>query len=167
MKVCIIGCGAIGSLFGAHLGKLEEVEVWAYDPDRAHVEAINRNGLRLTGQSEIVAHIQARSDASEIPPCDFGIIAVKTLYTRAAMAAVAHVFADGAVCSVQNGVGSEEIIAEYVPRVIMGTTFPAGHITAPGVCNHDTRGLTQIGPFSDKPASQEESDALAAALTRA
>ena len=167
MKVCIIGCGAIGSLFGAHLGKLEEVEVWAYDPDRAHVDAINRNGLRLTGQSEIVAHIQARSDASEIPPCDFGIIAVKTLYTRAAMAAVAHVFADGAVCSVQNGVGSEEIIAEYVPRVIMGTTFPAGHITAPGVCNHDTRGLTQIGPFSDKPASQEESDALAAALTRA
>ena len=167
MKVCIIGCGAIGSLFGAHLGKLEEVEVWAYDPDRAHVDAINRNGLRLTGQSDFVAHIQARSDASEIPPCDFGIIAVKTLYTRAAMAAVAHVFADGAVCSVQNGVGSEEIIAEYVPRVIMGTTFPAGHITAPGVCNHDTRGLTQIGPFSDKPASQEESDALAAALTRA
>ena len=167
MKVCIIGCGAIGSLFGAHLGKLEEVEVWAYDPDRAHVEAINRNGLRLTGQSDFVAHIQARSDASEIPPCDFGIIAVKTLYTRAAMAAVAHVFADGAVCSVQNGVGSEEIIAEYVPRVIMGTTFPAGHITAPGVCNHDTRGLTQIGPFSDKPASQEESDRLAAALTRA
>ena len=90
MKVCIIGCGAIGSLFGAHLGKLEEVEVWAYDPDRAHVEAINRNGLRLTGQSEIVAHIQARSDASEIP--------LRLRHHRgenpvhpAAMAAVAHV----------------------------------------------------------------------------
>ena len=61
-----------------------------------------------------------------------------------------------AVCSVQNGVSSKEIIAEYVPCVIMGTTFPAGHITGPGSANHDTKGLTTIGPFLDKPASFEE-----------
>jgi 2-dehydropantoate 2-reductase len=166
MKVCIIGCGAIGSLFAAHLGRLDDVELWAYDPYQAHVDAINENGLRLTGESDFVASINARSDATEIPPCDFGIIASKTLHTRAAMEATAPIFADGAVCSVQNGVGSEEIIAEYVPRVIMGTTFPAGHITAPGVCNHDTKGLTTIGPFDSRPASQEESDRLARALTR-
>ena len=98
--------------------------------------------------------------------CDFGIIAAKTLHTRSAMEATAHIFKDGAVCSVQNGVGSEEIIAEYVPRVIMGTTFPAGHITGPGICNHDTKGLTTIGPFLDKPASFEECQKLAEALTR-
>ena len=166
MKVCIIGCGAIGSLFAAHLGKLDDVEVWAYDPFQAHVDAINQNGLRLTGQSDFVAKINARSNAQEIPPCDFGIIAAKTLHTRSAMEATAHIFKDGAVCSVQNGVGSEEIIAEYVPRVIMGTTFPAGHITGPGVCNHDTKGLTTIGPFLDKPASFEECQKLAEALTR-
>jgi len=166
MKVCIIGCGAIGSLFAAHLGKLDDVEVWAYDPYEAHVDAINENGLRLTGESDFVARVNARANASEIPPCDFGIIASKTLHTRAAMESVAPIFENGAVCSVQNGVGSEEIIAEYVPRVIMGTTFPAGHITAPGVCNHDTRGVTTIGPFDGKPSSQEESDRLAEALTR-
>ena len=166
MKVCIIGCGAIGSLFAAHLGRLDDVEVWAYDPYQAHVDAINENGLRLTGESDFVAKINARSDASEIPPCEFGIIASKTLHTRAAMEAVAHIFEDGAVCSVQNGVGSEEIIAEYVPRVIMGTTFPAGHISDLGVCNHDTKGATTIGPFDGKPATQEESDRLAEALTR-
>lgn len=166
MKVCIIGCGAIGSLFAAHLGRLDDVEVWAYDPYQAHVDAINENGLRLTGESDFVVAINARSDAGEIPPCEFGIIAAKTLHTRAAIDAVAHVFEDGAVCSVQNGVGSEEIIAEYVPRVIMGTTFPAGHITGLGVCNHDTKGATSIGPFDGKPATQEESDRLAEALTR-
>lgn len=166
MKVCIIGCGAIGSLFAAHLGRLDDVEVWAYDPYQAHVDAINENGLRLTGESDFVAKVNARSDASEIPPCDFGIIASKTLHTRVAMEAVAPIFADGAVCSVQNGVGSEEIIAEYVPRVIMGTTFPAGHISGPGVCNHDTKGATTIGPFDGKPATQEESDSLAEVLTR-
>lgn len=166
MKVCIIGCGAIGSLFAAHLGRLDDVEVWAYDPYQAHVDAINENGLRLTGESDFVAKINARSNAADIPPCELGIIASKTLHTRAAMEAVAHIFADGAVCSVQNGVGSEEIIAEYVPRVIMGTTFPAGHISGPGVCNHDTKGATHIGPFDGKPATQEESDRLAEALTR-
>ena len=166
MKVCIIGCGAIGSLFAAHLGRLEDVEVWAYDPYEAHVDAINKNGLRLIGESDFVVKINARSNAADIPPCELGIIASKTLHTRAAMEAVAHIFVDGAVCSVQNGVGSEEIIAQYVPRVIMGTTFPAGHITEPGVCHQDTKGLTKIGPFDGKPATREECDRLAEALSR-
>jgi len=166
MKVCIIGCGAIGSLFAAHLGRLDDVEVWAYDPYEAHVDAINKNGLRLTGESDFTVQINARSNAADIPPCELGIIASKTLHTRAAMESVAHIFVDGAVCSVQNGVGSEEIIAEYVPRVIMGTTFPAGHITEPGVCNQDTKGLTTIGPFDGKPATQAECDRLAEALSR-
>ncbi len=167
MKACIIGCGAIGSLFAAHLARLDDIEVWAYDPNQEHVDAINKHGLQLTGQSDFTSAVNARSNASEIPPCEFGIIAAKTLHTRAAMAACAAIFTDGAVCSVQNGVGSEEIIAEYVPRVIMGTTFPAGHITAPGVCNHDTKGLTTIGPFAAKPASAAECERLAATLTRA
>lgn len=167
MRVCIIGCGAIGSLFAAPLARLDDVEVWAYDPYQAHVDAINKNGLRIIGLSEMVGQVHARSDASEIPSCDFGIIAAKTMHTRPAMEATAHLFEDGAVCSVQNGVGAEEIIAEYVPRVIMGTTFPAGHITEPGVCHQDTGGSTCIGPFDGKPASMAEVEQLADACQRA
>ncbi len=166
MRVCIIGCGAIGSLFASHLGRLEDVEVWAYDPDEPHVEAINKNGLKLTGLSDITVPVNARTDAGEIPECQFGIIAAKTLHTRAAMEATAPIFRDGAVCSVQNGIGSEEIIAEYVPRVILGTTFPAGHVTAPGVVNHDTGGKSWISPFPPKPATMDEVQQLADALIR-
>jgi len=167
MKICIIGCGAIGSLFAAPLACLDDVEVWAYDPWQEHVDAINRNGLRIIGLSDVVAKVHACSDASEIPPCDFGIIAAKTMHTRAAMEATAHVFQNGAVCSVQNGVGAEEIIAEYVPAVIMGTTFPAGHITEPGVCHQDTGGSTKIGPFAGKPATMQQVRDLADACQRA
>jgi 2-dehydropantoate 2-reductase len=166
MRVCIIGCGAIGSLFGAHLAKLDGVEVWAYDTFQAHVDAINRNGLRLTGLSNFVAKVRARSDAREIPACELGIIATKCMHTRAAIEATAHVFADGAVCSVQNGIGNEEILAEYVPRVILGTTFPAGRIVEPGVVNQDTGGKTWIGPYPPKPATMEEVTRLADAVTR-
>ena len=41
MRVCILGCGAIGSLFAAYLAQRDDVEVWAYDLDQAHVDAIN------------------------------------------------------------------------------------------------------------------------------
>lgn len=166
MKVCIVGCGAIGSLYAAHLGRLDDVEVWAYDLNQAHVEAINKNGLRLTGLSDFSASVNARTDVADIPTCDFGIVACKTLHTRPAIEATAEIFKDGAVCSVQNGVGNEEIIAEYVPRVILGTIFPAGHLTEPGVVNHDAGGKTWIGPFPEKPATMNEVEKLADAINR-
>ncbi|MGI9229599.1 MAG: ketopantoate reductase family protein [Gammaproteobacteria bacterium] len=166
MKICIVGCGAIGSLYAAHLGRLDDVEVWAFDLNRDHVDAINKNGLTLTGLSDFTATLKARTDPSEIPPCELGIVATKTMFTAAAMQAAAPIFKDGAVCSVQNGIGSEEVIAEYVPRVIQGTIFPAGHIVAPGVVNHDAGGKTWIGPFADKPAEMAEVEQLADAINR-
>ena len=76
-------------------------------------------------------------------------------------------FADGAVCSVQNGVGNEEVIAEHVERVIRGTTFPAGRVVAPGRRRRWTpRGDTWIGPFEHRPASHGEVQRLAEAMTR-
>ncbi len=165
MRVCIVGCGAIGSLFAAHLAKLEEVEVWAYDLDQAHIDAIKANGLRLSGESDILAHPRATSDVAEIPPCDFGIVATKSLHTRPAIDSTAAAFQHGAVCTVQNGVGNEEIIAEYVPRVIRGTTFPAGRLIEPGHVQQDTGGKTWMGPFEPKSASMEEIELLAGRLT--
>lgn len=166
MKICIVGCGAIGSLFAAHLARLKDVEVWAYDVDQRHVDAISAKGLRLSGVTDLISHPKASTDANQIPQCEFGVIATKTLYTRPAMEATARIFSDGAVCSVQNGVGAEEIIAEYVPRVIRGTTFPAGHIIEPGHVGQDTGGKTTIGPFEPKPASMDEVRQLADAMTR-
>ena len=165
MKVCIVGCGAIGSLFAAYLAKLDDVEVWAYDLDSAHVDAINQSGLRISGVGDMHSFPKARSNAQDIPACDFGIVATKSLHTRAAIEATAHVFENAAVCSVQNGAGNEEIIAEFVPRVIRGTTFPAGHIIEPGHVGQDTGGKTWMGPFEPKPASMEEIETLASRLT--
>ncbi len=167
MRVCVVGCGAIGGLYAAHLARLEDVEVWAYDVSPEHVAAIDRDGLRLTGAADFTARLEARTDAAEIPPCELGIVAVKAAFTGAAMAATAPVFAAGAVCSVQNGIGSEEIVAEHVARVIRGVCLPAGHVTAPGVVNMDAPGTTWIGPFEPAPARDDEIAALGEALNRA
>jgi 2-dehydropantoate 2-reductase len=146
---------------------LEGVEVWAYDVSQAHVDAINRNGLRLTGAAEVVGRVLATTDAGALPPCDFGIVATKAMHTEAAIQATAHAFSDGAVASVQNGVGNEEAIARHVERVIRGTTFPAGRILEPGVVQWDVQGDTTLGPFEPSPAPLEEVERLAGACTRA
>ena len=166
MKVCVVGCGAVGSLFAAHLARLEDVEVWAYDLSQAHVDAINTNGLRLVGAGEVVGHPTATSDAAALPPCDFGIVATKAMHTEGAIVATAHAFADGAVATVQNGVGNEEVLARYVSRVIRGTTFPAGKILEPGVVQWDVKGDTTLGPFEPRPAHTDEIEQLADACTR-
>ena len=163
MRVCVVGCGAVGSLFAAHLAGV--AEVWAYDLQRDHVDAINEGGLRISGVSDVVADVRATADPAEIPPCEYGIVATKSMHTEAAIAATATVFERGAVCSVQNGVGNEELIASHVARVIRGTTFPAGHLVEPGHVEQDTGGKTWIGPFEPKPAGMDEVERLAGALT--
>jgi 2-dehydropantoate 2-reductase len=167
VKVCVVGCGAVGSLFAANLARLDDVEVWAYDVSQAHVDAINAKGLRLTGAGDVVGHPSATTDASTLPACDLGIVATKAMHTESAIAAVAPAFADGAVASVQNGVGNEEAIARHVARVIRGTTFPAGKILEPGVVQWDVKGDTTFGPFEPQPAEPDEIERLAEACTRA
>jgi 2-dehydropantoate 2-reductase len=167
MRICVVGCGAVGSLFAANLATLDDVEVWAYDLARAHVDAINRDGLKLTGAGEVTGRLRATSDAAELPPCDFGIVATKAMHTEGAIAATAHAFTDGCVATVQNGIGNEEVLARHVERVIRGTTFPAGKITEPGVVQWDVKGDTTLGPFEPKPAPAAEIARLAEACTRA
>ena len=167
MRVCIVGCGAVGSLFAANLAQLEDVEVWAYDLARDHVDAINAGGLRLSGAGEVVGQVRATAEASELPGCDFGIVATKAMHTESAIAATAHAFADGSVASVQNGIGNEEAIAGHVERVVRGTTFPAGRLVEPGHVQWDVKGDTTIGPFEPSPAPAGEIERLAEACTRA
>jgi 2-dehydropantoate 2-reductase len=165
VRVCIVGCGAVGSLFAANLAQLEDVDVWAYDASREHVDAINANGLRLSGAGDVLGRLTATTDAAELPQCDFGIVATKAMHTDAAIAATAHAFTSGCVATVQNGLGNEETLARHVERVIRGTTFPAGKILEPGHVQWDVKGDTTLGPYDDR-TSLDDVERLADACTR-
>jgi 2-dehydropantoate 2-reductase len=167
LRICVVGCGAVGSLFAANLARLDDVEVWAYDLARDHVDAINRDGLRLSGAGEVVGRLQATSDPRDLPACDFGIVATKAMHTEPAIEATAPAFAGGCVATVQNGIGNEEVLARHVERVIRGTTFPAGKLLAPGHVQWDVKGDTTLGPYEPKPAPQADIERLADACTRA
>jgi len=166
MRICIVGCGAVGSLFAANLATLDDVEVWAFDLYQGHVDAIERDGLTLSGAGEVHARLRATSDPAALPACDFGIVATKAMHADAALAATAHAFVDGAVASVMNGVGNEETLARHVTRVIRGTTFPAGKLLEPGHVQWDVKGDTTFSPFEPAPASMAQVEQLADACTR-
>jgi len=165
VRVAVVGCGAIGSLYAAHLARVPGVEVWAVDPWAEHVDAMQTRGLRVTGLADFVVPVHARTDGSQLPACDFGVVATKARHTRAAVQGARAALANAAVVSVQNGIGNEEVIAEFVPHVIRGTIVTAGAIAEPGVVRYDAPGDSWFGPFEPRPAPMSDVGQLARLLT--
>jgi 2-dehydropantoate 2-reductase len=165
VRIAVIGCGAIGSLYAAHLGRVPGVQVWVVDPWAEHTEAMNARGLRVTGLADFVATVHARTDGSSLPTCDFGLVATKAPDTLAAVEGARAAVANASVVSVQNGLGNEEVIAGLVPRVIRGSIVTAGAIEAPGVVRYDAPGDSWFGPFEPRPAPMGEVERLARLLT--
>jgi 2-dehydropantoate 2-reductase len=168
VKICIVGCGALGSVFAAHLARVSDLEVHAYDVSSQHVAAIRKHGLQISGAANLNVQLNVTSEAQDLPRCDFGIFGTKSLHTREAIEQTAHVFREsGVVCSVQNGLGNEEIIAEFVPNVIRGVTTMAAHLVAPGHAGFEFYSDLWIGPFEPSGTPYDRVEELAAILKKA
>jgi 2-dehydropantoate 2-reductase len=148
-RVCVIGCGAIGSLYAAHLARV--AEVWALVRREDHAMALNREGLRVTGKHEFRVALKATTRPGEIPDCDFGIVATKARQGEESFASVGHRFDDGAVLSAQNGLGSEQIIAEHTRgQIIRATTFMSGTRHSDTHVQYELDTVTWMGPFEPR-----------------
>src|SRR4051812_4693124 len=75
VKVCIIGAGAIGSLFAAHLAKVADVSVLTRRDD--HAQALNEHGLKVSGRHDFTARVTAVAGPGGLPGVDLGIVAAK------------------------------------------------------------------------------------------
>jgi 2-dehydropantoate 2-reductase len=165
VRVAVIGCGAIGSLYAAHLARVPGVEVWAVDPWADHVAAMQAHGLRVTGLADFTVAVRALTDGRDLPACDFGLVATKSPYTRAAVEGARAALAGASVVSLQNGLGNEEVIAGIVPRVIRGSIVTAGAVVAPGVVRYESPGDSWFGPFEPRPAPMRAVERLARLLS--
>lgn len=148
-RVCVIGCGAIGSLYAAHLARV--AEVWGFVRRQEHAEALNREGLRVSGGHEFHVTLKATTRAEDLPECDLGIVATKATQVAQSMAEVGARFDKGAVLSAQNGLGSEEIIAACTRgQVIRGTTFMSGTRHSDTHVQYELDTATWLGPFEPR-----------------
>lgn len=124
-RVCIVGAGVIGSLFAGHLAQVCEVSVLTRR--REHAEALNREGLRVSGRSELHARVLAADDPRDLPPFDLGILATKATGLRPALEALAGSFPEATMMTVLNGLGAEEIVREYGDwPLVSAVTFMSG-----------------------------------------
>jgi 2-dehydropantoate 2-reductase len=145
-KVCIVGAGAIGSLYAAHLARV--AEVWCFVRRQEHADLLNERGLRVSGTHEFTARLKAETRPDRMPHFDFGIVATKAIQTDEAFTPVAHLFESGAVISAQNGVGSEEIIASRTKgKVIRACTFMSGTRHSDTEVQYELDTATWMGPF--------------------
>ena len=148
-KVCIVGCGAIGSLYAAHLARV--AETWAFVRREDHAAALNREGLRVSGTHNFHVQLKATTRPDKLPDCELGIIATKATQVKHSITLVGHRFDHGAVISAQNGLGSEEIIAEHTRgHVIRGTTFMSGTKHSDTHVQYELDTATWLGPFEPR-----------------
>ena len=144
-----MGCGAIGSLYAAHLARV--AEVWAFVRRKDHARALNREGLRVSGRHEFHAQLKATTNPTEIPDCDLAIVATKATQVENSIAPVGMRFDRGAVISAQNGLGSEEIIAQHTKgQVIRATTFMSGTKHSDTHVQYELDTATWLGPFEPR-----------------
>jgi 2-dehydropantoate 2-reductase len=169
-RVCIVGCGAIGSLYAVHLARV--ADVWAFVRREDHARTLNREGLRVSGKHEFHASLRATTKSDELPECDLAIIATKATQVADSMARVGSRFHRGAILSAQNGLGSEEIIAEHTRgQVIRGTTFMSGTKHSDTHVQLELDTATWLGPFEPRNTPfavvQETADLIKAAGLKA
>jgi 2-dehydropantoate 2-reductase len=150
MKIGIVGAGAMGAVYAALLRKAGH-ELWAIDTWSEHVDAIAKDGLRVSGASGtfVVDDINVARTPAEAGPCDVWIVATKAADVDEATAGIATVLEpDSIVIAFQNGLGSGERVARWVPeaQVVVGIAEGFGSsIPEPGSVHHNGMRLIRIG----------------------
>jgi 2-dehydropantoate 2-reductase len=149
-RVCVIGAGAIGSLFAGHLAAVADVSVLTRRED--HAEALRREGLRISGRSERQAAVHASSDPDQIAPFDLGIEATKASGLESAVESLRGRFPEAAIMTVLNGLGAEEAVrgAGAWP-IISGVTFMSGTRHSDTHVEYVLDTETWLGPYEDTP----------------
>ena len=85
-RVCVIGAGAIGSLFAGHLASVADVSILTRRAE--HAVALERDGLRISGRGDRHASVLASADPDALAPFDLGIVATKADGLEAAAASL-------------------------------------------------------------------------------
>jgi 2-dehydropantoate 2-reductase len=163
-RVCIVGAGVIGSLFAGHLAQVCDVSVLTRR--REHADALNREGLRISGKSDLHGRVIASSDAAALESFDVGIVATKAAGLREAAEALEGRFAEATIATVLNGLGAEEIVREHGSwPIVSGVTFMSGTKHSDTHVEYILDTETWLGPYEDTPFErvQEIADTIASA----
>ena len=150
-EVVMIGAGAMGGVIAGALARAG-VRLSIIDTDAAHVDAINRDGLRVAGLGDgAPLRVQAMTAPDRAAWADLAVVMTPAYETENAALTAARVLkAEGAAVSMQNGLGNAEALVRVLGggRVFMGSTRVSADRPAPGcprVTRIDPSGVGELG----------------------
>lgn len=151
MRIAVVGCGAMGSVYAGRLACAGH-EVLVVDRKPDHVAAIEDHGLSVSGpDGEMVVGVRAFTTVPR-QPVDQVVLAVKASGVAAASSTLSPLIGpDTVVTTIQNGLGSAEIVAAAVDadRLIVGIAkgFGAG-LLGPGRVHHNAMQAMRFGAYA-------------------
>src|SRR5205823_2415573 len=166
-RTCVVGAGAIGSLYAAHLARVADSTVLTRRAD--HAESLNADGLRVSGRHEFTVPVTAAADPAALPEPDLVIIATKATGLEPAAAALAGRWPQATVMTVQNGLGAEEIVRRHGPwQLVSGVTFMSGTKHSDTHVEYILDTATWLGPYdAEFEAVREAADLIASSGLKA
>lgn len=163
MKIAIVGCGALGSYYGARLCLSGHETHFLL---RSDYDAVRAHGVRVRSiASDFEVRPFCARKPTEIGACDLVIVSLKsTANDQFADLLPPLVQPHTAVLTLQNGLGNEEALARIFPaeQILGGLCFVCLNRVAPGVIRHLAHGRIVMGEFQ-RP-SQPRTHTIAQAL---
>ena len=135
MNLAVIGAGAMGTLFGAHLAQAGN-DVTMIDVVPQVIDAINTRGILLEDDdgSHVVPAAAGRAE-DMTSPVDLAILFTKTVFSRSALqASDTYIGQNTLVLTLQNGIGNDDVLCEFVDRdrILLGVTNYPSDLLGPG-----------------------------------
>ena len=155
MRTVVIGAGAMGGVYGGLLA-LAGHPVSLLDTREAHVRAIAREGLRLSGiRGEHTVRLPVATRPAELGRFELAIVFTDSNATAEAAAEAAELLApEGFALTLQNGIGNVEALEAVLGagRVLAGVSMNSAAGPAPGCSLFTNAGMTSLGELHGEPS---------------
>lgn len=145
MNIIILGAGAIGSLYGAKLSKLNDVILIG---KKQHTDKINKDGLIIKGIENEKYKLKAETEIKKINQNTLILLTTKVYDSENAIRKIEDMIKkDTVILCLQNGLYSEKIVKDIVKdkcTVLRGITNFGAVFLEPGVVQYNSYGYTAI-----------------------
>ncbi len=152
MKIAVVGCGAVGSYYGAMLCRAGHETHFLL---RSDYEVVRRSGVLIKDvEGDFKVRPRCARAPTEMGASDLVLIGLKTTANDQFSKLLPPLTGpDTAVLTLQNGLGNEEQLARlFSPKQIMGgLCFVCLNRIAPGVIHHIAHGTVVLGEFQRPP----------------
>jgi 2-dehydropantoate 2-reductase len=152
MKIAVVGCGAVGSYYGAMLGRAGQDVHFLL---RSDFEAVRQKGVAIRSTAgDFTVHPHCAKIPEEIGVCDAVLIGLKTTANDQFPKLLPPLVGpQTAVVTLQNGLGNAEQLARLFPpeQILNGLCFVCLNRVEPGVIQHLKYGTIVLGEFQRQP----------------